>query len=76
MKKLSFALVLMAALCFAACGNNQNKKAEAAAVENTEACCEEATHSCCGEATGTCCGEESEEGCSKGEGEGGCCSKE
>jgi len=51
MKKLSFSLLLAAAVCFAACGNNQNKKVEAADVE-VEACCEDAEAcdaECCGE---------------------------
>ena len=46
MKKISFILLIVAALCFAACGNNQNKKAEAVA-ETTESC-SEAKEKVCG----------------------------
>lgn len=45
----------------AACGNNQNKKAEAVVEEEaTEACCGE-KDACCGEeCEGECCGENCE----------------
>jgi len=81
MKKLSFTFLLAAALCFAACGNNTGKKAEAAAVET------ECSDSCCGDAApktksdcggGDCGGCDSkpktETGCGGGEC-GGCDSK-
>jgi len=59
MKKLSFSILLMAALCFAACGNNQSKKAEAAAEETecTESCCGEVKtkQDGCGDAEKSCC---------------------
>jgi len=62
MKKLPFTLILAAALCFAACGNNQNKKTEAVVEETecTESCCDEAAESCCGEECGENCGENCE----------------
>jgi hypothetical protein len=80
MKKLSFTFLLMAALFFAACGNNANKKAEAAAVETecTDSCCaDKATKSCGDDAEKTGCGGEggcggSCDGKTKTEGEGGC----
>ena len=62
MKNLSFTLLLAGLLCFAACGNNQSKKAEAV-VEETEACCDEKTNSCCGDECDGTCGEDCEEGC-------------
>ena len=49
MKKLTFALILMAAFCFAACGNNPKSAKEAVAEETIHSCCEEEakTKSCC-----------------------------
>ena len=78
MKKLSFTLILAAALCFAACGNNSSKKAEAAAVETecTDSCCaEKATKSCSDtEATKSCCDNEAaKSGCGGDEKCGGSC---
>jgi len=82
MKKLSFSILLMAALCFAACGNNQSKKAEAAAVETecTDSCCGDtkAKHDGCGDAEKSCCGGEECAGKaattpSCGGGDAGCC---
>ena len=82
MKKLSFSILLMAALCLAACGNNQSKKAEAAAVETecTESCCGDVKTKTdgCGDADKSCCGGET---CADkaaatpcgGGNEGGCC---
>jgi hypothetical protein len=67
MKKLSFTLLLAAALCFAACGNNPNKKAKEAEVQTTEctdSCCsEKAEDSCCGD--DGACGENCEGNCEK-----------
>ena len=66
MKKLSFTLLLAAALCFAACGNNPSKKAQAAeATECTESCCEETTKSCCDKECEGACGENCEGNCEK-----------
>ena len=74
MKKLSFSLMMAAILCFAACGNNQNKKTaeEAVATEEcTESCCNEENKACCEEESKSCCGgEECEGDCEKE-----CCDK-
>ena len=64
MKKLSFTLLFAAFLCLAACGNNQNKKAEAVIEEQEiEACCAGEAKSCCGDECDGTCGESCEEGC-------------
>ena len=62
MKKLSFTLLLAALFCLAACGNNQNKKAEAV-VTDTEACCDDDTKACCDDNTKACCGDECDGTC-------------
>ena len=62
MKKLSFTLLMVAFLCMAACGNNQNKKAEeAVATETADACCAEEKDACCNEeeCAEKCCDEKS-----------------
>ena len=68
MKKVSFSLLLAAALCFAACGNNQNKKAkvvEDVQVEVTDGCCSDPADSCCGEECDGSCDENCKENCDK-----------
>ncbi|MCL2501673.1 MAG: hypothetical protein FWE30_06680 [Bacteroidales bacterium] len=83
MKKLSFSILLVAALCFAACGSNQSKKAEAAAVETecTDSCCGEVKTKTdgCGDAEKSCCGGEEcagKKATTSCGGDGGCCQSE